>query len=196
MKYNERGVALVTVLLLALIGLGITLAALYMVGRGIQISGLFKRYETALEASHGAADFVVKEFIPNKIGEVPLATLGNYGGIVAYNIDDACFTNKLTLPTASWGCSDTSLDPTNSPDMTLTLAATGGTPFRVFTKIVDTVPGNTSTSGIMLEGMGVVESGSGIITPQHFPYMYRIEVRGERQTNPDERANLSVLYAY
>lgn len=193
---SEKGIALVTALLLTLIGLAIILAAIYLVTKGTTISGLFKRYETAREASFGATDFITKEFIPNKIGGTSLATLGNYGGLVAYGIDDACFDKKLKLPTTSWGCGSSSLDPKTSWDMTLTLQAAGGVPFRVYTKIVDTVPGNTSTSGIDLEGLGVVEAGSGIITPQHFPYMYRIEIQGERQNNPDERANLSVLYAY
>lgn len=193
---SEKGIALVTALLLTLIGLAIILAAIYMVTRGTVLSGLLKRYETALEASHGATEFVTKEFIPKKIGSTTLAALGSYGGIVTYGINDACFTNKLTLPTTSWGCGSSTLSPVDTPDVTLTLQAAGGVPFRVRTKIVDTVRGNTSTSGIDLEGLGVVEAGSGIITPQHFPYTYRIEVQGERQTNPDERANLSVLYAY
>jgi len=33
-------------------------------------------------------------------------------------------------------------------------------------------------------------------TPMPFPYMYRIEVQGERQSSSIEKSNISVLYAY
>jgi hypothetical protein len=46
-----------------------------------------------------------------------------------------------------------------------------------------------------LEGSGVAESSS-LLTPQHFPYIYRMEVQGERQDNSTAKANIEVLYAY
>lgn len=199
---NEKGIALITSLLLTLISLAMILVALYMVTQGTRVSGLFKSYKTGLEASYGAADFITKEFIPQKITGTLLTTLGNYGGTVAYGgITDACFTTKLTVsPATSWGCGSFSLDPTQTPDITLTLAAAGGTPYTVNAKIVDTTAGNTDTSGLNLIGFGVVEGGGGssIITPQQRPYMYRIEIQGQRQggTTTTERANLSLLYAY
>ncbi|HXX54344.1 MAG TPA: pilus assembly PilX N-terminal domain-containing protein [Thermodesulfovibrionales bacterium] len=118
-------------------------------------------------------------------------------------------------PTDNWlnaGCTsdnESSLlkksDGTVIADMQFTLP--GPTPalnYNVYTKIVDTVgcdPAkvncpNTSTSGLDLSGSGTVESGSGMVTPKHVPFVYRIELQAERQTNPDEHANLSVLYAY
>jgi hypothetical protein len=69
-------------------------------------------------------------------------------------------------------------------------------PFVVYTKIIDSVAGNSSTSGITLEGQGTAESQSGIITAQHFPFMYRMEVQSERQNDATEKANFTVLYAY
>lgn len=76
--------------------------------------------------------------------------------------------------------------------------------FKVYAKIVDTVGcnadktqcPNTSVSGVDLQGSGVVESNPGMVSPQQVPYLYRIEVQAQRQNNPDERSNLSVLYAY
>ncbi|MRR05786.1 MAG: hypothetical protein EG828_02410 [Deltaproteobacteria bacterium] len=48
----------------------------------------------------------------------------------------------------------------------------------------------------LLKGENIVESaeidGGGITIPT----TYRIEVRAERETNPQEKANISVLYAY
>jgi hypothetical protein len=127
-------------------------------------------------------------------------------GLQDGGVDDAaisaCFTTKLTNITTNWGGCSFSLDPTQTPDITFTLAAAGGTPYNVVAKIVDTTAGNTDTSGINLIGFGVVEGGGGssIITPQQRPYMYRIEVQGQRQgtttTDTTERANLSLLYAY
>ncbi|MGD0282732.1 MAG: hypothetical protein ABSB95_10255 [Dissulfurispiraceae bacterium] len=195
---NQKGIALVTALLLTLIGLAIILAAVYFVTQGTKMSGFQKKYATALEASHGGVEIITKEIIPKTIGGTALSSLGTFSSMLSENTTDACFTAKLTTATNSWGasCSST-LDPTNNPDITLTLNGVGSQPnLTVYAKIVDTVPGNSDTSGISLLGAGVVQSQSGIIAPQHFPYIYRVEVQGQRQTNPDEKANLSATYAY
>jgi len=52
---NEKGFALVFVMILAVIALMMTLAMLLMVSRGSYVSGQQKRYRTALEASRGGA---------------------------------------------------------------------------------------------------------------------------------------------
>ena len=200
---GEKGIALVTALLLTLIGLAIILAAIYFVMQGTKVSGFQKRYATALEASNGGVEIMTKEIIGKTIGGAGLSTLGTYGGMLLASVNDTCFTAKMTTATNSWSasaaCNNVSLsfDPTVSPDITLTLNGAGGSAnFSVYTKVVDTVIGNSETSGIALQGAGVVQSSSGIITPQHFPYIYRVEVQGQRQTNPDEKANLSAVYAY
>jgi len=196
---NEKGIALVTALLLTLIGLAIILAAVYFVIQGTKMSGFQKKYATALEASHGGVEIVTNEIIPKTIGGTALSSLGNYSNMLYANpANDSCFTAKLTTATNLWNpsCSST-LNAYPNPDITLTLNGVPPQPnLTVYVKIVDTVPGNTDTSGISLLGGGVVDAQSGIITPQHFPYMYRVEVQGQRQTNPDEKANLSVVYAY
>ena len=69
---------------------------------------------------------------------------------------DACFSNKLLLSTASWagGCSNT-LDAKSSPDIRFVVSGIApARPFDVYTKIIDTVAGNSSISGITLEGQG------------------------------------------
>jgi hypothetical protein len=127
----------------------------------------------------------------------------------------ACLQNKLLLSpwyltTNNWtscGAGNVSVDPKQSPDIMFQLA--GPSPllpdqnFNVFAKIVDTVGCTTATdcpnsdiSGLDIQGQGVVDSGSGMVSPKQVPYMYRIEIQAERVTNPDERSNLSVLYAY
>jgi len=127
----------------------------------------------------------------------------------------ACLQNKLLLSpwyltTYNWtncGAGNVLLDPKQSPDITFQLA--GPSPllpdqnFNVYAKIVDTVGcttatdcPNSDTSGLDLQGQGVAEAGSGMVSPKQVPYMYHIEVQAERVTNPDERSNLSVLFAY
>ena len=53
---NERGIALVMVLILSAIALAIMAALIYMITVGTQASGMQKRYRTALEAGKGGAD--------------------------------------------------------------------------------------------------------------------------------------------
>ena len=214
---NEKGIALVTALLLTLISLAIILAVVSLSNQGTRISALQKRYQTAREASNGGVEVVTKDIIPAAISGTLLSAVRTslpsaYQSMISLNTAaftnlDNCFQDKMTKATASWSSACTAdnksldlkkTDNTNIADMTITLSGISPQPnFRVYAKIVDTVPGNTDTSGMsLLGGTGVVDSGSGIVTPQHFPYIYRIELQGERETNPDERSNLSVLYAY
>ena len=201
--------------------------AIYFVTRGTVLSGFEKRYATTRDASEGGIEIITKDIIPQTInGTLSLSSLlkanNSYGNMVSIpqsnpptpqSIKDACFTAKLTQATLNWpaGCdSNTYLRDPNNPstivaDMTFTLnAANSADPnasYNVYTKIVDTVLGNTDTSGLDLEGAGVVDASSGIIVPQHFPYVYRIEVQGELQSGstagiPEQRSNLSAIYAY
>ena len=201
---NQKGIALVTALLITLISLAIIMAVIYFVTQGTKISSLEKRYQTALDASYGGVEIITKDIIPQTIGGTALSSLvssfpATYQGMISRQVTDACFTDKMTKSTSNWatGCSTTITDVKATYDFKVTLSGIAPQPnFTVYAKVVDTVKGNTDTSGLVLEGTGVAESGSGIVTPQHFPYTYRVEIQGERQTNPDERANLSALYAY
>jgi len=126
-----------------------------------------------------------------------------------------CLYAKLTNPqvtgaTNNWtvgGCTadmqSTSL--TNAAgaivaDMSFVLPGPQGTGttqnYIVYAKIADTTLGNTDTSGLDLQGSGVVQSGSGMISPPQVPYLYRIEFLAQRQNNPDEKSQISALYAY
>jgi hypothetical protein len=208
---NERGIALVMALILTVIMLVAVSALIYLVTQGTAMSGYQKRYQTALEAAKGGVDLVTTEVIGKTIGGTALSSLGTYSGLMSVSSsNDACFSAKLLRTTTSttygWpsGCSST-LDPKDSPDITFTFSGLAPQPnFNVYAKIVDTVGctsatncPNSDVSGLNLQGSGgVVEAGSGMISPKQVPYMYRIEIRAERATNPDESSNLSVLYAY
>ncbi len=198
---NERGIALVTALLLTLIAFAITMAILYMVIWQTKLSGAHKRYKTALEASQGGVQLFTQQIIPQVFGNVSGASLASQfpAGLGLNEPNSSCFQFKLLNPTAKWGsCADLS-DPynaTSKPDVTFKLQGAAST-YTVYSKIVDTVPGNSDLSGYALldSGAGVAGISSGI-APKHIPAMYRIEVQGQQATNPLEKARLSVLYAF
>ena len=115
-------------------------------------------------------------------------------------ISDACLQAKLTSKVwgAACGAASSNINPKDTPDVTFTLQSqvpglSTATGFRVYTKIVSTTPGSTDMSGRNLEGMSTTGAPPGDVGA---PYFYRIEVSSEKVTNPSERANLSLLYAY
>ncbi|OGT98137.1 MAG: hypothetical protein A2079_02480 [Geobacteraceae bacterium GWC2_48_7] len=197
---DNKGFALVTSLMLTLLTLTIVMSLLYMITQSTKISGTSKKYKTALEASYGGAEILTKEILPfvlrNYDSSLIASDLQDSFSQVSLQVTSAsCLRAKLSSKTSSWeGCS-TGSDPKASPDITYTMQASSGNPFTVYSKIVDTVSGNTDVSGLQLEGAGVAESQS-VLTPQHFPYIYKVEIQGERQTNSTAKANIEVLYAY
>jgi hypothetical protein len=213
---NERGVALITALMLTLIILAIVMVALYLLNQGVQVSAANRRYSNALEAAHGGGEVFTKTVLGQIFSGVPVATLtADLAGISLFIPYSSCLKAKMTTATAKWEASSKwdpalcgvrgsatkdpySKDATKAPDATFKLRGTMLQPgFNVYTKIVDTVPGNSDISGVeQLDGAsGVAYSSSGV-SPEHFPAMLTIEVQGQRETNPKEVAKLSVLYAY
>ncbi|MGA7828308.1 MAG: hypothetical protein WCA04_11640 [Geobacteraceae bacterium] len=222
---NQNGVALITALMFTAISLVLCLALLYIVTVGIQTSGALKGYKTALDATYGGTDIMVKDLVNTSFGYKDYLTLhvgatfpdylkSNMGLLAANATVGDCMNQRLTLPRTQWSasCKDTSLDPkTGHTDVSFELNAASGTPYKVYTKIVDTMErkflvldggtektvvmaGNSDTSTLSLEGGSTTEGGQ--VTVPHYPYVYRIEIQGERKQNPKEKANVSVLYAY
>ncbi len=219
---SQKGIALVTALMLTLISLTIIMYLLYMITSGAKLSGANKRYKTALEASYGSTDLVIKEILPAIFsktiaggGSTPWATslTGLYASPMGFypndNTHDACLMDKLTKSPSNWGstCSKSS-NPKESPDFSIKLNSTSSDPFTVYTKIIDTICSDKRSypigkcTGSDLSGFEQLDGGQGTtggaagITVQAMPAIYRIEVQGERTTNPSERSKLSVLYAY
>lgn len=199
---DKRGFALVTSLMLTLISLTIVLSILYFITQGTQLSGLHRKYRTALEASHGGTELFTKDILPYVMRNYSSTSLKddletNFGSVSLNVLNSGCLQKKLVNATQNWpsGCDNVS-NPTKNPDLRFTMqSADGNNPFYVYSKIVDTMTGNTDISGLQLEGAGVAESQS-VLTPQHFPYIYRVEVQGERANNSSAQANIEVLYAY
>ncbi len=199
---NEKGIALVMVLILSAIVLAITAGLVYMITSTTQISGMQKRYRTALEAGMGGADLTFQIFRLRGDPDLSMKTALYYNR----TISDACFTAKLNETTSStnWAaCGDygktTSmvidpLDPTTY-DFTFQLGSSPYPTYNAYAKIVDTVEGNSGGDEGLLKH-GVVNSGSGDITVMSVPYLYTIEVDAENPANPSERAKLSILYQY
>lgn len=200
---NEKGIALVTSLLLTLISLGIIMALMYLISAQTKLSGAHKRYKNSLEASHGAVQLLTKEMIPMMFSAAadPKATLtSEFASLQLDMVSNDCLKQKLSLPTSAWsacgGASSTTLDPKESPDVTFKLPGVTGPGYKVYAKIIDTTPGNSDTSGLDLDsGSGVTGVNAGI-SPKHLPALYRIETEGENAANPQEKAALTVLYAY
>lgn len=182
---SQKGIALVTAMSLALLAMVIATAAIYMILQGTEISGLKKRYATALGASKGATEGTA--LLISLAGAVPSDMTG-----ITLISNAACLDTKLTNRRTNWGSCETGAVVTNtSYDIRFDFGN-----YIAYAKIVDTIPGNTLI-GESLEVKGVVSGGSGIIkNPTAVPYMYRLEVRSESNTNTQESAEISALYAH
>lgn len=182
---SESGIALVVVMLLAAVALAMSGALMYMLARAGYLSGMQKQYKTALEAGVGGTEVAFQVIASG--GTLSASTIS-----LTYNAAD--MNTKLRQKTADWGGLDSSMTidtaVNTSYDMTFDLGN-----YRVYSKIVDTVPGN-SASNLGLQNKGVASAGTGEIVVMSTPYLYTIEILAQRRTNPSERAKLSVLYEY
>lgn len=200
---------MVTSLMLTLISLTIVMAVMYMIIQSVQQSGMVKRYKTALEASYGGTDIMMKELIPEILKNAESATLfddleDKYSLIsLAVNPDNdmrSCFQRKLTMQVSEWQddkcvAANQSVNAKELPDLQFNMQAMSGAPYTVYAKIVDTIRGNTDMSGLQLEGSGVAETLT-VLTPKNIPYVYRMEIQAERSSNAVEQGNMTVVYAY
>lgn len=207
---NEKGIALVMVLILSLIGLAIVSALMFMLTQGTRVSGVHKIFRTADEAGLGGANLTA-EFIDQNVYRAmqsqgllnPVLVQRNPGGTTT---SDACLVAKLTLSNtgANWtnACSadEMSFDLSNSPDLFVQLQGNSGQNFTVNAKIVDTVPGSSDTTGLIgaktRRLRGVTDQSSNFeYRPPANPYLYRVEVQ---TTDSSSRgvSRYSILYAY
>lgn len=197
---NQQGFALVTALMLTLITLTIVTSMLYLITRNVQVSGSQKRYRNVLEASYGGSEIVLKDVIPlilqgNTMTEIADEFPSDMNILSPSGITS--LVTKLSLPTSKWPSTyNQTFNPKTSADITFNVPGTSAaSTYNVYAKIVDSKEGNTDLSGLQLEGAGVAEAAS-VVTPQHFPNVYRVEVLAERPVKTSEQAEVSVLYAY
>lgn len=210
---NENGIALVTALMFTLICLAMIMVLMYYVLQGTKISAAQKKYRSSLEASYGGTELVTKTIIPRLFSNYSVGKLSlnaDFGSSISLQIagtgmsTDTILKAKLTKPTAEWGgtalASRKSVDPKVMPDFIFTLkGANSGSDYKVYSKIVDTVPGvgliDASGVDFLDPGIGVAGTSTSTQTPRT-PNIYSVEVQGEAAVNPKEKAGLSVLYAY
>lgn len=210
---NEKGVALVTALLLTLLSLAICMTLLYYITQHMATSAASKRYKTFLEAGHGGVQVFAKDVIPRIFeGYSSSRLVKEFEQInLAVPISNACLKQKLYKNTLDWsscGPSSTDLEAQSSPDITFHLKGLPAQPgYIINSKIIDTSVGNTDTSnGVgkagsgkehLLDPVGVAYNpNAGQINVKHIPFVYRIEVESNSEKNAKEKARLSVLYAY
>jgi hypothetical protein len=216
---NEKGIALAMILILSVIALTIIAGLLYIITSGTQISGMQKRYKTALEAGGGGADitykFVALRGVPADTDQFKdeleaafmYPAITTPAGCSGTNIEGNTFTGlaaKLNTPSTSWsscGVLDSVVinpDDTSTYDMSFDFQdpLIDALSYRVYTKISDTVEGNSGPDTGFLISKGVVGSGGAEIAVVHKPYLYTIEVDSQNIVSPLERAKLSILYQY
>ncbi|GFO55182.1 type IV pilus minor pilin PilX [Geomonas sp. Red276] len=200
---SQRGAALVTALMLTTLALVISLSLLYVVITGTRLSAGQKRYRTALAAARGGVSLMTEELIPRLFNSASAGDLETEFALVDLKVPQFdCLRQKIDHASDRWNLctpAQVSADPEEYPDAVFRLK--GGldtTGFRVSSKIVDTVVGNTDQSGIdFLDTGGAASSKDDIVHPRHVPILYSIAVSGTRSGGPvREKAKLSLLYAY
>lgn len=207
---SQKGVVLIVVLVVSAVALVMLTTLIYLVKTGTQVSGLQKRYMTALEAA-----FAGNEIFYQLIGT--RAESGNQANLAsdlnAFNItmstttpaactgslmSGATYTAlaaKLMTPSSSWVYCDKSvaIDPSDASTYDMKTQIGTGVAYDVYAKIVATTDGNTGgDSGLLTKG--VVSAGEVSVSPRS--YHYAIEVHAENSARTGERAKLSVLYQY
>lgn len=218
---DDKGVALVTALMLTLITMGIVMALFYMITQSIKVSAANKRYRNVTEATYGGAELVAFDIIGtawknySSSAGATSKLISTYGNVdLTAPVSNDCFIQKLSSPTSSWtSCpaaeKSTSIDLIKSdPDISFTLkGATTGQNYNVYAKIVDTTSGNTDTSSLIsnssdsdglisASGSSYSKTGGSQVSMMHIPYAYRIEVQGEPAVSKREKSNVTILYAY
>ncbi len=194
---SEKGVALIIALIFTAVSLAIMSALLYMILSATQVSGIQKRYKTALEASFGGKEVIFQAISAR--GNPLLAGIN-----LSYDVNGGCMGTKLLQSTynsstgaSNWGTCDSSLTINPNDQTTYDMKFTLGTStqYTVYAKIVNTVEGN-SGADLGLVKTGVVNADPGEINVMSIPYLYTVEVDAENAANPMERAKLSILYQY
>jgi hypothetical protein len=200
---NEKGVALVMALILATVTLAFASSLLYIATQGTKMSGLQKRYKTALAAAKGGVELSTNIIVDRGDDSSGLST----------NVDPDCLLAKLLYETAEWdtvvtteklhicdnNAAQLNSDPTDWPDLTIGVG-TAPHAYTLSVKIIDTVQGNaapTGGGGKKIDTESVVEGGAGAaIKPQHIPYLYTVEVYSINDDNPNEVSQITYLYAH
>jgi len=201
-RLDNKGIALMTALMMTVMTLSIIMGVMYLISENITSTASRKSYRNVLEASYGGAELVSKAIMPQLFNNISTSVLRSSFSTLSPSFTSSnCLRNKMSNATNMWGTSsscNSSLNPKIASDMSLELSGADGVGYKVYAKIVDTVPGvpySDASNEAPLVGGGVQDNSAGTTTEmRHF--QYRIEITGERKNNPSEKSNLSVLYEY
>ncbi len=211
---NEEGIALIMVLILSAIALIVMAGLLYVIMSGTQVSGIQKRYKSVREAAIGGLDVNLgfvdlrgdtsldNDFITSLQTTGITTAILTGGSCAGTNALGTAFTGlaaKFNTPATSWSGCDKSItiNPKDASTYDMSFDLPGPNPasptYRVYSKVVDTVEGNSGQDTGLVKG-GVVANRE--IAPGGQPYLYQIELYAENPSNPSERAKYSILYQY
>lgn len=185
---NEKGIALVTTLMLLVLGFMVVMTLLRLVTAETKISRLEQTYTTALDASKAGTDLFIF-LVQNGLSSPPNPGAGtNPFGSSSYS--GHCLHVKMNNVTSSWytqsewtsnACPGsasgqaTSPDPTVQPDLTLTLSN-----YTVNLKLVDTTLTAATSSGTC--------SSNGC-------WFYTVNVRAQAP-GTNEHSDITFVYEY
>ncbi|MCK4910369.1 MAG: hypothetical protein KAR83_01950, partial [Thermodesulfovibrionales bacterium] len=180
---NEEGVALLMTLMVAAVVLAVMGSLMHMMVMGARISGLNKRFTTALEAGKGG-QAIVLEFIgtQNQLS----GDLKNSINWRRSGISSDCLDDKLSEWTKDWpsGCDAlVTIDP--GDDQTYDFAFDLDD-YTVYSKIVNTIQGNTGAgSQGKAWGGDAVTGGGSAIEAVSVSSVYTIQLDARRSTASD-----------
>jgi hypothetical protein len=212
---NEKGVVLIMVIVLSAVALAIMTALIYMITMGTQISGLQKRYKTALEAGEGGGNVfyqliatraegagvnsLTSDLNANGINFTTQTTSAQCTVTLASGATYTGLQTKLMTPSNLWSpeCNGgfISIDPLTPSTYDMKVELGTSTKYTVYAKIVATTDGN-SGGDLNLQTTGVEGTNAGEVQVMSIPYLYAIEVVSENGARIDERAKISTLYQY
>lgn len=200
---NEEGVALMLVLVMSVVVLAVMTSMIYLITVGTESSGKGKRYVTCLDAAIGSAS-VVKEYIDARGGisnGMSSQLVSETGFARSTGPTEECQDAKIYNTTSDWpeGCDSISLINTGDPDTYDVYFEVGN--YRTFSKICNTIEGNSSNTGkkqlaLKANIRGVAYRRGSDIQGIKSPYEYHIELDTVNQQNNEERCGLSILYRY
>jgi hypothetical protein len=188
---DEKGIALGMVMVLSLVGLAIAAGVLFIVLRWATAVGMTRQYKTAYEAGVGGAEVT---FAAISARDIPFIT--DLDVTAGAWVDNNCRIAKLNTSTSTWptGCDNSvAINPGDASSFDLRFDLGN---YRVYTKIIDTVEGNSSASMGLDIAPGTVNTSTGQVEVVSRPYLYTIEVLSQNQSRPEERSRISILYQY
>lgn len=186
---NEKGVALMMVLVISAVVLVVTTAMLYMLTTGTKISAIKKRHETALEAAMGC-EAMMRALIGQR-GE-----LDTLEGLNMTVTSTDCMDLKLEKEKSEWESScDSSYIIDQDDDTTYDIRADLGS-HMCYAKITHTGEGNSGKDTASFLGSKGVEDDDAASSVVHYEFDYSIELMAVNKSNTNEKAKLSLLYLY